>query len=120
VEFNQQENNQNSIISVENNTVRLAHTKLNTPCFISSNYFCEVDINSLDDISKTSLFPLANKDNINLLIIGTGTTSKFLHPKQQVLIQQMGVGTETMNSEAACRSFNLLLSDARPVGIVLL
>ncbi|HCX12708.1 MAG TPA: hypothetical protein DHJ28_00265, partial [Gammaproteobacteria bacterium] len=35
-------------------------------------------------------------------------------------IQQMGIGVECMNSESACRSFNLLLSDIRRVGLLLL
>ncbi|HIM54862.1 MAG TPA: hypothetical protein EYI82_05185, partial [Gammaproteobacteria bacterium] len=34
--------------------------------------------------------------------------------------QQMGIGVESMNSESACRSFNLLLSDIRRVGLLLL
>ncbi|TEU22052.1 MAG: hypothetical protein E3I13_02765, partial [Gammaproteobacteria bacterium] len=51
---------------------------------------------------------------------GTGGATQFLHPKQQVAIQQMGIGVESMNNESACRSFNLLLSDVRRVGLLLL
>jgi len=32
----------------------------------------------------------------------------------------MGIGVESMNHESACRSFNLLLSDIRRVGLLLL
>lgn len=120
MEFNQQESSQNSIVSVDVSTIKLAHTTLRTPCFISPNYCSEIEINQLNQLDKISLFPLSSKDNINLLIVGTGNSSQFLHPKQQVAIQQMGIGVESMNNESACRSFNLLLSDARLVGLLLL
>jgi uncharacterized protein len=120
VEFNQQDNNQNSIIFIENTKIKLAYKQLNTPCFISKKFSTEVDIHSINDINKTSLFPLCSQDDINLLIIGTGKLPKFLSGKQQVELQQMGINTETMNSASACRSFNLLLSDIRNVGILLL
>ncbi|MBW5290281.1 MAG: protein of unknown function DUF498 [Candidatus Ruthia sp. Asou_11_S2] len=120
MEFNQQEASHNSIVSIEERHVKLAHTQLKVPCFISSRYHCEIDMTHLDDIDKVSLFPLSNQDDIDLLIIGTGATHQFLHPKQQVAIRQMGIGTESMNNKSACRSFNLLLSDARSVGLLLL
>ncbi len=120
MEFSQQDSNQNSVIYIENNQVRLAHTQLKTPCFISKNFSTEIDIHSVTDINKISLFPLTNQDEIDILIIGTGKLPKFLSGKQQVDIQQMNIGTESMNSESACRSFNLLLSDVRNVGLLLL
>ncbi|MBT3195248.1 MAG: hypothetical protein HOE35_06365 [Candidatus Ruthia sp.] len=120
MEFNQQESEQNSIVSVDNSQIRLAHTTLSTPCFISPSYTSETEITNLDQLDKASLFPLSSQDDIDLLIIGTGDTTKFLYPKQQVAIQQMGIGVESMNSESACRSFNLLLSDVRRVGLLLL
>ena len=120
MEFNQQESEQNSIISVEDFQIKLAHAALKTPCFISPKYFTEIEIISLEQLDKASLFPLSSQDDIDLLIIGTGDTTRFLHPKQQIAIQQMSIGVECMNSESACRSFNLLLSDVRRVGLLLL
>ena len=120
MEFNQQESEQNSIISVEDFQIKLAHATLKTPCFISPKYFTEIEIISLEQLDKASLFPLSSQDDIDLLIIGTGDTTRFLHPKQQIAIQQMSIGVECMNSESACRSFNLLLSDVRRVGLLLL
>ncbi len=120
MEFSQQENNQNSIVSISDDTVDLGHSQLKTPCFISSSFSCEVTITDIKNIDKASLFPLINKNSVDILIIGTGSLPKFLSGKQQVAIQQMGVGVESMNSESACRSFNLLLSDVRNVGLLLL
>jgi uncharacterized protein len=90
------------------------------PCFISNQFFCETDISDLSELDKIALFPLVNKDDVDILIIGTGKMPKFLSGKKQVEIAQMGVGIESMNNDSACRSFNLLLSDARKVGLLLL
>ncbi|WP_428087417.1 Mth938-like domain-containing protein [Candidatus Thioglobus sp.] len=120
MEFNQQDNQQNSVISITQDLLQLAHTELKTPCFVSKKFSTEVTISSLTDIDKISLFPLTSQDDIDILIIGTGTLPKFLTGKQQIDIQQMGINTESMNSQSACRSFNLLLSDVRNVGLLLL
>lgn len=120
MEFTQQQASQNSIISTDGSCVKLAHTTLECPCFISPNYHAKTTITELAKLDKISLFPLSMQDDIDLLIIGTGDTSQFLHPKQYAAIVQMGIGVETMNNRSACRSFNLLLSDARRVGLLLL
>jgi uncharacterized protein len=120
MEFNQQEANKNSIISVDSLKIELAHVLLKRPCFVSPKYYSEVDISKLEQLDKASIFSMSHHDNIDLLIIGTGDSSKFLHPKQIVEIQQMGVAVECMNNESACHSFNLLLSDSRLVGLLVL
>ena len=120
MEFTQQSANQNTIISVDESTIKLSHIQLNIPCFISSKKVEEVSISSLEEISKEVLFPLLSQESLDLLIIGTGKHSRFLSPKQQVLLSELGLGLECMNNVSACSSFNLLLSDLRPVGLLIL
>jgi len=120
VEFNQQDNQQNSIISVDKGEITLLHASLSTPCFISTNYYASAIDMTLEQLNKMTLFPLSSKDDIDILLVGTGANSRFLDPKQQVAIQQMGIGIESMSTESACRSFNLLLCDVRRVGLLLL
>jgi len=120
MEFTQQSANQNTVISVDEFTISLSHTKLKIPCFISSNMADEVSISSLEEINKETLFPLLSQQSLELLIIGTGKKSKFLSPKQQVSLSELGLGVECMNNVSACSSFNLLLSDLRPVGLLIL
>ena len=120
MEFTQQNANQNTVISIDESTTTLSHTQLKIPCFISSNIAKEVPISSLEEISKEVLFPLLSQESLDLLIIGTGKHSKFLSPKQQVSLSKLGLGLESMNNVSACSSFNLLLSDLRPVGLLIL
>jgi uncharacterized protein len=120
LQFNQQENSKNSIIYLDKNKVKLQQKILTTPVFISSNYCKEIEIDSLDKLNKEFIFPLANHDNIDLLIVGTGDKTKFLNPKQLLKIKKIGINIESMNNKSACYSFNLLLSDSRLVGLLLL
>ena len=120
MEFNQQNDSNNSIVSIDNDIVILSHATVLIPCFISSNHHTITSGLTLEKLNKITLFPLSSKDDIDLLIIGTGKTGKFLNPQLQIAIQQMGIGVESMSNKSACRSFNLLLSDARLVGLLLL
>ena len=120
MEFTQQNANTNTIISIDESSVSLSHVKLNMPCYISSVSSKEVSISDLKDISKEFLFPLITVDSVDLLIIGTGDSPKFLTPKQQIDLSNIGLGVECMNNTSACSSFNLLLGDLRKVGLLLI
>ena len=120
MEFTQQDPNLNSVISSDESSITLSHIQLNIPFFISSEKVEEVSVSSLEEISKEVLFPLLSQESLDLLIIGTGKHSKFLSPKQQVSLSELGLGLESMNNVSACSSFNLLLSDLRPVGLLIL
>lgn len=120
MEFTQQESNLNSIVSHNTSLITLSHKELKTPCFISNKNSQELSINCLDDIDKKLLFEISCQNPIDLLIIGTGERVHFLSPKQQVSISELGIGVECMNNASACSSFNLLLSDARAVGLLIL
>jgi uncharacterized protein len=50
---------------------------------------------------------------IDIVLLGTGTQQHFFAPQQLALLQQRQI--DTMTSPAACRTYNLLLGDARLV-----
>jgi len=120
MEFTEQRANQNTVISIDEFRITLSHIRLNIPCFISSKKGEEVSISSVEEINKENLFPLLAQESLEILIIGTGKYSLFLSPKQQISLSELGLGVECMNNVSACSSFNLLLSDQRPVGLLIL
>lgn len=50
-----------------------------------------------------------------ILLIGTGATSKQLSPRLITTLNQQGVGVECMSTPAACRSYVILSSESRQV-----
>ncbi len=55
-----------------------------------------------------------------VVLLGTGKTHKFLHPKVSELLTRQGVFLECMTTAAACRTYNILMSEGRNVAAALL
>jgi uncharacterized protein len=55
-----------------------------------------------------------------IVLIGAGNRQSFLPPQLQAAFYQRGAGVEVMTVDAACRTFNVLVSEARDVVAALL
>jgi uncharacterized protein len=74
---------------------------------------------AFEDLQPHDLEPSEN-DKALILIIGTGVKQHLLNRHQQSLLNKMGIAYEVMSSDAACRSFNMIVSDKKPVQLALL
>ena len=71
------------------------------------------------DIS--SLQPaLAENEALDLLILGTGHRQELPTPEVRRAFADAGVSLESMDTGAACRTYNVLLAEGRPVGAALI
>jgi len=59
-------------------------------------------------------------DRPEVVLLGTGARQRFPHPKLSAPLAQAHVGFEVMNTQAACRTFNILVAEGRRVVAVLL
>lgn len=59
-------------------------------------------------------------DKIDVLFVGTGAEIAHIPTTLRAMLEEMGIGVETMNSPAACRTFNVLLSEGRRVAAAVL
>jgi len=50
-----------------------------------------------------------------VLLLGTGGTQRFAHPRLYRALIDAGIGVECMNTPAACRTFNILVAEDRKV-----
>lgn len=55
-----------------------------------------------------------------ILIVGTGATQRFLAGELLAKVSAKGIGVEMMDTAAACRTYNILLSEDRKVVAALL
>jgi uncharacterized protein len=51
----------------------------------------------------------------DVVLLGTGTRQHFLPAEMMMEFYQRGVGVEVMATDAACRTFNVLVSEGRSV-----
>lgn len=63
---------------------------------------------------------LALKDNVDVLFIGMGATVAHIPTDLRTRLDTAGLGVEVMDSPAACRTYNVLLSEGRRVALALL
>ena len=55
-----------------------------------------------------------------LVIFGSGDRLRFVHPVLLVPLMARRIGVETMDTAAACRTYNVLLAEGRSVIVALL
>ncbi len=57
---------------------------------------------------------------LDVLFVGTGAETAHLPAAFRAALEAAGLGVEAMASPAACRTYNVLLSEGRRVGLALL
>jgi uncharacterized protein len=55
-----------------------------------------------------------------ILLLGTGPTQRFPHPRLTAPLARAGIGVEVMDLRAACRTYNILAAEERKVAAALL
>ncbi len=59
-------------------------------------------------------------EEIELLLLGCGAVQEFLDPGIKRLLSQRKIPSETMDTGAACRTYNVLLAEGRQVAAALI
>lgn len=73
-----------------------------------------------DKITIDDLAPIFTGNVPPLLILGLGEAPQGLLPELQVALHEKGVSLEIMSTPAACRTWNVLLSEGRHAAVALL
>jgi uncharacterized protein len=76
-------------------------------------------VNSAEEITAIHLDPILELEP-ELVLIGTGARQVFLSPELLMPFYQQAIGVEIMSTQAACRTFNVLVSEGRKVVAALL
>ena len=74
---------------------------------------------SIEDLSIADFAPALERDP-EVILFGTGSTQRFPDTGLITEIMRQGIGFETMDTAAACRTFNVLASEYRRVVAALL
>lgn len=55
-----------------------------------------------------------------VVILGTGKVHRFIHPRVIIALTQKNIPVECMTTDAACRTYNILMSEGRKVAAALI
>lgn len=74
---------------------------------------------SFDSLREEDFQPLLELAP-EILLIGTGPKQRFPHPRLTRRLAEKRIGVEAMDLQAACRTYNILMSEERRVAAALL
>lgn len=82
-----------------------------------------IDLKQADECSEEAIASIiASLPHIpEILLLGTGKTHHFIAPSiRQSLKQKFSIALDSMDTGAACRTFNVLVAESRSVAAILL
>lgn len=68
----------------------------------------------------TASFDLIAELAPEIVVFGSGARQRFPHPRLLAPLSSRGIGVETMDVHAACRTYNILVAEGRKVAAALL
>lgn len=76
---------------------------------------------SFSDLTVESFSPLFEEaENIDVVLLGVGGTMEFMNPKLRAALSAKGLPVDVMPTDAACRTYNVLMAEGRRVVAALL
>ena len=94
---------------------KITHSVLITSEGLRHDWNCQ----TFEDLGPQHFSQLAELD-VELVIFGSGERLRFPKAEWQVGLMQRRLGLETMDTQAACRTYNILAGEGRKVAAALL
>ena len=94
--------------------VEVNGTRHTASVIVSAERVVAWDARSLDTLTAGDLAPLAAMKP-EILLLGTGPSFRFPDPAVLAPLNAARIGVEVMDTQAACRTFNILLGEGRNV-----
>ena len=100
---------------IEINKIPYSHSVL----LSSDGEILEWAVKSFDGLSSSDFAQMASLKP-ELIIIGTGKRQRFPKPELLMTLIEAKIGFEVMDSQAACRTYNILVGEGRQVLLALI
>ncbi len=105
---------------VEVNKIRYEHSVIVLPDEIITDWQV-ANFSSLSAENFEAILLLSNsKLRIEVVLLGTGNTHQFAHPRLSHCLTNAGISVEYMATDAACRTYNFLMAEGRAVAAALI
>ncbi len=101
--------------SVDINAQRFMHSVILMPEVPAQAW----QIQAFGQLSADHFTPIL-QHNPELVILGTGISQHFVHPRLQTELTRRHIGLESMDNQAACRTYNILMAEGRKVALALI
>lgn len=110
----------NFIRAYEAGEIRIGERHIRHSCLITADKITEWKVRAVDELTLADLEPIFALDP-EIVVLGTGMRQQFPPMNIRAAVLSRRIGFEVMDLGAACRTFNVLLSeDRRAVAALLL
>ena len=99
--------------------VRLAERRLTQAAIVTADTIADWPGATLATLDQAALAPLLALEPA-LVLLATGTHQRFPPPAVLGVLYGRGIGCEVMATDAACRTYNVLIAEDRRVALALL
>jgi uncharacterized protein len=99
--------------------IRIGERPVRGNCIVTADRIVEWPATSIESLTLDDLEPVIALDP-EIVILGSGETQRFPDPALLSAILSRGIGCEVMTTGAACRTYNVLVSEDRRVAAALL
>jgi uncharacterized protein len=107
------------ITAYEPGSIKINEEIIESAVIISARGYRLWDAQSMDTLTETLLI-IALEEKPDILLLGTGERQQFPAPQLMKPVAESGTGLEVMDTAAACRTYNILMSEDRHVVAALL
>ncbi|MBT8144719.1 MAG: Mth938-like domain-containing protein [Gammaproteobacteria bacterium] len=105
----------NLVTACGHDGIKVGETLLTTSCVVSAESIIQNwPVTSVDDLKPASIAPLLEQ-RPELILLGAGRRLRFPAVGIGRSIMAQSVGFEVMDTAAACRTYNVLVSEGRHV-----
>jgi uncharacterized protein len=110
----------NLITAYENGAVLVNHQRYTQSLIVMPQaIYPDWQVENFDALNMNHFAKLAEIAP-EVVILGTGNTHRFIHPRVIIALTQKNIPVECMTTDAACRTYNILMSEGRIVAAALL
>jgi uncharacterized protein len=81
---------------------------------VSAQAVAEWKVRAVNELAASQIEPIAAM-HPEIVLIGTGATFSFPEPSALAPLHAARIGVEVMDTQAACRTYNILLAEGRNV-----
>lgn len=100
---------------------RIANVVYQNSVLVFPERTIEWPVSSITDVTMQSLAQVTDAEQaVEVLLLGCGARMQLLQKEMRSELRAAGIGVDTMNTGAACRTYNALLADGRHVAAALI
>ena len=103
-----------SISGYEAGEIEVAGQRYEQAILVKTSEVVELEAKNCQNLTEEVMSQiLQQRPQPELIVVGTGSKQQFLPAKLQAMVAKERIGLEVMATPAACRTYNILLSEDR-------